>query len=183
MTSTLVLDGGWGTTREAEHALHEAVARLGLRPVTACTQFLTGPGRVAVTVELESPAPAGLGELADVRDPADAAADPAAIGSSAAGSALAAHRDGSAGRAFIFPGSDELVGVVRVGDLLARTTIGAVLQLGGLPVDPETDLDTQGFVRPVLRGGHLVLLTRPGIGGVVVPFEQPNPTPCCADHS
>jgi hypothetical protein len=164
MTSTVVLDGGWGTTREAEHALHEAVVRLGLRPVIACTQFLTDPGRVAVTLELESPAPAGLGELADVRELAGSAADPA-------------------GRAFIFPGSEELVGVVRVGDLLARTTIGDVLQMGGQPVDPETDLDTQGFVRPVFRDGHLVLLTRPGIDGVVVPFEQPDPTPCCADHS
>jgi hypothetical protein len=168
MTATVMLDGGWTTTREAEHALHDAVARLGLRPLTACTQFLTDPGRVAVTVELESPAPA---ELSALIAPADLAA-----------AAVTAHQDGSAGRAFIFPGSEQLLGVLRVGDLMARTTIDDVLLMGGVPVNRDSDLDTQGFVRPVFRGGRLVLLTRPGIGGVVVPFEQPNPTPCCADH-
>jgi hypothetical protein len=181
MTSTVLLDGGWTTTREAEHALHDAVARLGLRPVTACTQFLTEPGRVAVTVELEAPVPSGL--MIDVagRPPA-AHPGPAAAAVLALHPALTAHREGSAGRAFIFPGSDELAGVLRVGELLARTAIQGVLLMGGVPVSLQADLDPQGFVRPIFRGGRLVLLTRPGLGGLVVPFEQPNPTPCCAAH-
>jgi len=29
----------------------------------------------------------------------------------------------------------------------------------------------------------MVLHVRPAVGGVVVPFEQPNQTPCCADHA
>jgi hypothetical protein len=155
MATTVVLDGGWPTTREAEHALHETVARLGVRPRTACTEFRTAPGRVVVTLEFAGPRPLGLD-----------AAEPAEGGS-------------TGGRAVIFPGSDTLTGVIRVGDLLARTAVGAVLRMGGVPVEPDVELDTQDFVRPVFRDGELVLLTRPAADGRVVPFEQPNPTPCC----
>lgn len=43
-------------------------------------------------------------------------------------------------------------------------------------------VDTQGFVRTHLVEGVVRLVVRPAVGGLVVPFEQPNPTPCCADH-
>ena len=43
-------------------------------------------------------------------------------------------------------------------------------------------IDTQDFVRPRLQDGRLVLTVQPGMDGYV-PFEQPNPTPCCADHN
>ncbi len=55
--------------------------------------------------------------------------------------------------------------------------------LGGTPIAGDVVLDTQDFVRPVYSGGALVLHVRPGMHGVVVPFEQPNPTPCCTDHT
>ena len=33
-----------------------------------------------------------------------------------------------------------------------------------------------------MADGTVTLVLRPAVGGVLVPFEQPNPTPCCADH-
>jgi hypothetical protein len=75
-------------------------------------------------------------------------------------------------------------------DLLGTLSVGAVLLLSAIDEvrslaegSPESDdaLDTQGFVRPRMQGGRLVLTVQPGLHGYV-PFEQPNPTPCCADH-
>jgi hypothetical protein len=86
------------------------------------------------------------------------------------------------GRAFLFPGSEALTGRMQVAELLAATAIERVVALGGRELGADDVLDTQGFVRPTFVGGSLVLQARPGIGGVFVPFEQPNPTPCCADH-
>ena len=86
------------------------------------------------------------------------------------------------GRAFIFPGSDLLVGTWAVGEVIARTAIEEVRVLGGATPPDGAVLDTQDFVRPVFDGGRLVLHVRPGLDGGFVPFEQPDPTPCCADH-
>jgi hypothetical protein len=161
--STVILDGGWSTTSEAEHALHETTARLGLRARLACTEFRRAPNRVVVLLELDGPPPADLATQPDLT--------------------VELAEDGvEAGRAFVFPGSEALTGVITVGDLLARTAVDEVLRMGGVPVDPETELETQDFVRPVFRDGRLVLHTRPGAGPAVLPFEQPNPTPCCAEH-
>jgi len=162
MSHTVVLDGGWSTTGQAEHALHQMVARLGLRVSTACTSFLREPSRVIVRAELDRPLPAGDASAVRV---------------------LTSDVGPVAGRAFVFAGSEGLNGVLAVGVLTTRTAIDDVVSMGGSPVDPGTMLNTQGFVRPVYRDGRLVLHTRPAIGGVVVPFEQPNPTPCCADHA
>jgi hypothetical protein len=156
--STIVLDGGWRTTREAEHAVTAAAARLRFAPVTACTHFATTPRRVVVTLQLAGPVPPGL---------TASRADPAGL---------------PPGRAFVFGGSDRLSGVMPVADVLATSAIDEVRLLGGGPVHAGTELDTQGFVRPGYEGGRLVLLARPARGGRLVPFEQPNPTPCCADH-
>ncbi|MFE9727753.1 hypothetical protein ACFYQ5_30350 [Streptomyces sp. NPDC005794] len=41
---------------------------------------------------------------------------------------------------------------------------------------------TREFVRPQWRDGELVLAAMPAVGGTLVPFEVPDPTPCCADH-
>ncbi|NUR09424.1 MAG: hypothetical protein HOQ22_00255 [Nocardioidaceae bacterium] len=38
-----------------------------------------------------------------------------------------------------------------------------------------------GFVRPLVQSGRVVLHVRPAEQGWV-PFEQRDPTPCCADH-
>lgn len=41
---------------------------------------------------------------------------------------------------------------------------------------------TRDHVRPQWQDGELVLTLMPAVGGVLVPFEVPDPTPCCADH-
>jgi hypothetical protein len=160
MGTVVVLDEGWTTTSDAEHALRETAARLGLRVRTACTQFRTGPSRVVVLADLDAPPPPEL--TAGIVTGQDAVLT---------------------GRAFVFAGSEALTGVLRVADLLARSAVGDVVMMGAVPVAPDAELDTQDFVRPQFRDGRLVLLARPGAEGRIVPFEQPNPTPCCADHA
>ena len=63
--------------------------------------------------------------------------------------------------------------------------VSAIDEVRALAQDiPAADdpIDTQDFVRPRLQDGRLVLTVQPGMDGYV-PFEQPNPTPCCADHN
>jgi hypothetical protein len=57
-----------------------------------------------------------------------------------------------------------------------------VRALAGVIPSPDDCVDTQDFVRPRIQNGRLVLTVQPGMRGYV-PFEQPNPTPCCADHN
>lgn len=83
------------------------------------------------------------------------------------------------GRAVAFPGSDLLTGRLRVSDVLDRTAVDDVRGLDGLPADPAAVLETRGFLRPVHRGGRLVLDVAPAVGGVLVGFEDPAPTACC----
>jgi hypothetical protein len=54
--------------------------------------------------------------------------------------------------------------------------------LGGGIAEDSDRLDTRDFVRPQFRDGELVLTATPAVGGVLVPFESRNPTPCCGDH-
>ena len=86
-------------------------------------------------------------------------------------------------RVFVFPGHDGLVGTVTVGEVLRTTGIDLVRGLATTFPSVDDRLDTQEFVRPVVEGGRLVLVVRPGRDAGLVPFEQPNPTPCCADHA
>jgi hypothetical protein len=86
------------------------------------------------------------------------------------------------GRAVIFPGVDRLTGVLPAASVPALSAIDRVEVLGGGPVDPEALLDTKDFVRPQWRSGELVLTVMPGPGGRLVPFENRDPTPCCAAH-
>ena len=85
-------------------------------------------------------------------------------------------------RLFVFPGDEVLTGVVSVREILVRTAIDQVRGLAGTFPSLEDRVDTQEFVRPVVERGRLVLVVRPGHAAGLVPFEQPNPTPCCADH-
>jgi hypothetical protein len=89
---------------------------------------------------------------------------------------------GPAGRAVLFPGADRLTGSLTVGEVLAVSAIDRVEVLGSGPADEGATLDTRDFVRPQFRSGVLVLVTTPAVGGVLVPFETRDPTPCCADH-
>lgn len=86
------------------------------------------------------------------------------------------------GRAVRFPGVDALTGTLTVAEVLAASAIDRVEILGGTPAEPSAVVDTQDFVRPQWRGDELVLTVMPAAGGRLVPFETPNPTPCCAAH-
>ena len=81
-----------------------------------------------------------------------------------------------------FPGAESLVGTVRVRDVLEGTAIDAVQVLAHGPADADAALVTRDFVRPRWRSGPLVLDVQPAVGGALVPFEVPTPTPCCAGH-
>ena len=98
------------------------------------------------------------------------------------GVAAAAALSGKFGRAVIFPGAAALVGVLTVADVLARSAIDKVEILGSGAALPEDQINTHNFVRPQFRDGELVLTVMPGAGGVLVPFETANPTPCCESH-
>lgn len=100
-----------------------------------------------------------------------------------AASAAEEHSTRSGGRAAHFPGIHCLTGALTVRDLLAGSSIEQVSVLAGGDADPDTILQTRDFVRPRWITGHLVLPVQPGPDGTLVPFEVPNPTPCCADHA
>jgi hypothetical protein len=94
----------------------------------------------------------------------------------------AAALDGKSGRAVIYPGWDNLVGSIPVGSVVEISAIDRVEVLGGESFSDTETLETQDFVRPQFRDGELVLTIVPAVGGVMRPFEVPNPTPCCANH-
>ncbi|MFC8589816.1 hypothetical protein ACFWXA_04070 [Streptomyces atroolivaceus] len=95
-------------------------------------------------------------------------------------------RDGAwdqAGRAVLYPGAAALAGTLAVADVVRRSAIERVRVLGTADrPDPATRLVTREFVRPQWQDGELVLAAMPAVGGTLVPFEVPDPTPCCADH-
>ena len=87
-------------------------------------------------------------------------------------------------RAVVFPGAEELTGVLPIHAVLAKSAIERVVLLGGGGEPPgEQDLDTRDFVRPRMMGGTLTLVVQPARDGRLVPFEHPSPRPCCADHA
>jgi hypothetical protein len=97
--------------------------------------------------------------------------------------AAAARTGRSEGRAVWFPGHDTVGDEITVGDLLATTAIDAVQAMGGVDNGADVVVETRRFLRPRFAGGKLVLNVQPSRGGVLVPFEVPNPTPCCVDHA
>lgn len=103
----------------------------------------------------------------------------------AAGAAHAAaeHRARTGGRAVLYPGADALTGVLTVARLLEVSAVDQVAVLGSPGgAAREAKLVTRDHVRPEWREGRLVLAAMPAVGGTLVPFEVPDPTPCCADH-
>ncbi|MDI6098234.1 hypothetical protein QLQ12_06415 [Actinoplanes sp. NEAU-A12] len=148
---------GHATLAEADHWIQS----LTPAPVLACTHLVGEPfPHVAISLLTAHPFDTAAG-LAD------------------AATAAAA---GTFGRAVRFPGVEHLTGALTVGEILRRSSIARVEVLGGGPADPETIVETGDFVRPQFRNGELVLVTAPAAGGVLIPFETRNPTPCCADH-
>ena len=97
-----------------------------------------------------------------------------------AAAAAAAHLAGASGRAVHFPGVERLTGTVTVHDILRDTAITAVRVLAQGLAAPDSVVVTRDFVRPRWSAGRLVLDVQLAAGGNLVPFEVPNPTPCCA---
>ena len=85
-------------------------------------------------------------------------------------------------RLFVFPGHAGLAGTMTVAELLLVSGIDEVRGLAGTTPSLDDLVDTQEFVRPRRQEGRLVLTVRPADDDRYVPFEQPNPTPCCSDH-
>ncbi|XVV14214.1 hypothetical protein ACQP2X_07675 [Actinoplanes sp. CA-131856] len=148
---------GHRTTAEADHW----ILSLDPPPSLACTHLVQSPfPHVAISVVSPESPPTEPG--------LQAAADAAS--------------SGKFGRAVIFQGSDQLVGRLTVSEILKISAIDRVEVLGSGVASDGDIVDTRDFVRPQYRNGELVLTTTPAVGGVLVPFETRDPTPCCADH-
>ncbi len=172
MTTVVGIDLLTPTVPEADHLARTLLDAWGPAVVSVATHLCacTAPQHVALSVEL-----VGGGQVSALR--ATTGPDTGAGGRVAA----AAHLSRVGGRAVHYPGIERLVGTVTVADALQ--TVDRVVLLGGAEPAPGTPLVTREFVRPVFTGGTLVLTVDPAVGGTVVPFETPGPTPCCRDHS
>ncbi|WP_030179043.1 hypothetical protein [Streptomyces violaceorubidus] len=165
----LGIDTGASTLREADHLLQALAAELALpEDVFGCTHLVRdGRPRVALSLTAEAEP-----VLRTARDRLTARGHEV--------------RDGTwdeTGRAVLFPGADALTGTLTLAELLARSAIDRVTVLGTREEpDPDTPLVTRNHVRPHWQDGRLVLAAMPAVGGTLVPFEDPAPTPCCADH-
>jgi hypothetical protein len=181
--------------REVEHELvllGEALLRHGV-DVTWLTTHRTetdlGPAcSAAVTATTDADLLAGYlhvvgRELADTVGGFELATRDGGDAGERASAAAAARSARTEGRAVWFPGHRTVGGQITVAALLDTTAIDAVEVLGAAGADPATVIETRGFVRPRFVADRLVLHVQPARGGVLVPFETPNPTPCCADHA
>ncbi|TDC71153.1 hypothetical protein [Streptomyces hainanensis] len=181
------LSAGTRGPRTADHLLHRLAETLPLPPgAHARTHVVRTPEPgLALSIELPDPARAAAAatfeRLKDERDLAVAWGDRLfgpAERRAAAVAALAGH-DRSGARAVLFPGSAGLSGTLTLAELFDRTAIDSAVVLGGVVPEPSATLDTRGHVRPELVDGRLLLRVAPARGGVYVPFELPDPHPCC----
>jgi hypothetical protein len=161
----LTVDAGLRDLRAADHLLRTLAAELALpRGVFGCTHLVRGD-RPRVVVSLAG-VEEGLRErlVAQGHEVAEGAPD-------------------SVGRAVLYPGADALRGTMTVAEVLSVSAIDRVTVLGAAGrAAPEARLVTRDHVRPQWQDGELVLAAMPAVGGTLVPFEVPDPTPCCADH-
>ncbi|WP_409468813.1 hypothetical protein [Streptomyces sp. HC307] len=165
----LTVDAGTQDLRAADHLLLTLAAELALPEGTfGCTHLVRDDRpRVALSFAVESEAVLAATRewlLAKGYEVTDGAPD-------------------EIGRAVLYPGSEALTGTLSIAELLSRSAIDRVTVLGaGGETASETAVVTRDHVRPQWRNGELVLPVMPAVGGTVVPFEVPDPTPCCADH-
>jgi hypothetical protein len=165
----LTVDAGVKDLRAADHLIHLLAAELALpESVFGCTHLVRGDRpRVALSFTLPSEP-----LLRTARERLTAGEYEVSPGVPDA-----------AGRAVIYPGVSSLTGTLTIADVLARSAIDRVTVLGGPSRSaPDTRLVTWDHVRPQWQNGELVLTAMPAVGGTLVPFEVPAPTPCCADH-
>ncbi|UUU25736.1 hypothetical protein [Streptomyces sp. DSM 40750] len=165
----LTVDAGVRDLRAADHLLHTLAAELALpEGVFGCTHLVRGD-RPRVVLSLALPSEPLL------RTARERLTD--------RGHDLSPGAPDAAGRAVVYPGVTSLTGTLTVADVLARSAIDRVTVLGtSTRPAPETELLTRDHVRPQWQDGDLVLTAMPAVGGTLVPFEVPDPTPCCADH-
>ncbi|MFB7495724.1 hypothetical protein ACFC09_13645 [Streptomyces sp. NPDC056161] len=196
--SVIGVDAGTVSLREADHLVHRLADGLGLPDGTiACTHLVRTADRRGTTVSFALPDEAAAGtvwqRLTGLADPepdlgavlGDRTHGPVPAARTAE-AAVAEHVRRSGGRAVLYPGADRLTGTVTLADLLATSAIERVVVVGApfaAEPDPRTPVVTQDHVRPEWRDGRLTLALVPAAGGTLAPFEVPNPTPCCADHS
>ncbi len=88
-----------------------------------------------------------------------------------AGCALRATADD--GRFIALPGARQISGAIKVGALLSRLRIDAVVDATGKALAPDETLDTQGWVRPELRGGRVLLPVERNANGWSVVRKKP----------
>ncbi|MFD0318040.1 hypothetical protein [Streptomyces flavalbus] len=165
----LTVDAGLRDLRAADHLVRTLADELALpEDVFGCTHLIRGD-RPRVAVSFTFPAGAALDAVRDRL--------------TARGYEVTDGVPDDTGRAVRYPGSSALTGTLTVADLLTRSAITRVTVLGasGAP-DPGTPVVTADHVRPQWQRGELVLTVQPARGGTLVPFEVPEPTPCCADH-
>ncbi|KUL22299.1 hypothetical protein [Streptomyces regalis] len=165
----LTVDADVRDLRAADHLLHTLAAELALpEGVFGCTHLVRGDRpRVALSFTL----------------PTEPLLRTAQERLTAQGHEVSPGAPDAVGRAVLYPGVAELTGTLTVGDALARSAIDRVTVLGSPSrPDPHARLVTWDHVRPQWQDGELVLTAMPAVGGTLVPFEVPAPTPCCADH-
>lgn len=165
----LTVDTDIQDLRTADHLLHALAAELALpEGVFGCTHLVRGD-RPRVTLSLTLPTEPLL-RTAQER-------------LTAQGHEVSPGSPDTVGRAVIYPGVSSLTGTLTIADVLTHSAIDRVTVLG-TPVrpDPDTRLTTGNHVRPQWQTGELVLTAMPAVGGTLVPFEVPDPTPCCGDH-
>jgi len=180
---------------ELAHRVAHALASAGAEDVTAATHWAQVDGfhHVAVSVDVAG-TDADILEavLSDIvpLDNSDGGSALLVGGSFTGDAALAntiaaaveAHRTRSGGRIVVFPGCTRLTGTVSVRAVLAGSAVDRVRVLTAGDAEPDTMLVTRAFLRPRWREGQLVLDVQPAVGGTLVPFETPFPTPCCVVH-
>lgn len=165
----LTVDAGIRDLRAADHLLHALAAELALpNGVFGCTHLVRGDRpRVAVSIAL----------------PSSPLLRTALEGLTARGHEVSDGAPDAVGRAVIYPGVESLAGTLTIAELLGRSAVDRVEVLGGsAQPDLGTPVVTRNHVRPQWQDGALVLTAMPAAYGTLVPFEVPDPTPCCADH-
>lgn len=165
----LTVDAGVRDLRAADHLLHTLAAELALpEGWFGCTHLVRGERpRVVVSLALPSQSLLRTAQegLATLEYEAETGLPDAY------------------GRAVVYPGAASLTGTLTVAELLERSAIDRVTVLGAPgQLDRQTPMVTRDHVRPQWQFGELVLTAMPAAGGTLVPFEVPDPTPCCADH-
>jgi hypothetical protein len=190
LVTLLGVDAASASLADADYLARDLLVRVGFgfgEAAVVCTHLIRGGGaHVALSFEVHDAAELVAEFIHNGQIGVALSADrygPAALAAGAA-EAVTAHAARTSGRAVVYPGVAALTGTLRVGAILAGSAIDRITVLAGAGPPRDDDLvHTRDHVRPEWRGGLLTLTTTPVGPGAYAPFEVPNPTPCCANHS